>query len=36
MSDNVGRIKEVELKYFALVKNYLLIDHCIKLKLKAN
>jgi phage anti-repressor protein len=33
---NVGRIKEVELKYFALVKNSLLIEHCIKLKLKAN
>jgi hypothetical protein len=33
---NVGRIKEVELKYFALVKNSLLIEKCIKLKLKAN
>ena len=33
---NVGRIKEVELKYFALVKNSLLIENCIKLKLKAN
>ena len=33
---NVGRIKEIELKYFALVKNSLLIEHCIKLKLKAN
>ena len=31
---NVGRIKEVELKYFALVKNSLLIENCIKLKLK--
>ena len=33
---NVGRIKEVELKYFALVKNPLLIERCIKLKLKSN
>ena len=33
---NVGRIKEVELKYFALVKNSFLIENCIKLKLKAN
>ena len=33
---NVGRIKEVELKYFALVKNSILIENCIKLKLKAN
>jgi hypothetical protein len=33
---NVGRIKEVELKYFALVTNSLLIENCIKLKLKAN
>ncbi len=33
---NVGRIKEVELKYFALVKNPLLIEKCIKLKLKNN
>jgi len=33
---NVGRIKEVELKYFALVKNSLLIENCIKLKLEAN
>jgi phage anti-repressor protein len=33
---NVGRIKEVDLKYFALVKNSLLIEQCIKLKLKPN
>ena len=33
---NVGRIKEVDLKYFALVKNPLLIEKCIKLKLKPN
>jgi hypothetical protein len=33
---NVGRIKEVDLKYFALVKNSLLIEQCIKLKLEAN
>lgn len=33
---NVGRIKEVELKYFALVKNSLLIENCVKLKLKVN
>ncbi len=33
---NVGRIKEVELKYFALVKNPLLIEKCIKLKLEKN
>jgi len=33
---NVGRIKEVELNYFALVTNSLLIEKCIKLKLKAN
>jgi hypothetical protein len=31
---NIGRIKEVELKYFAIVKNPLLIENCIKLKLK--
>jgi len=30
---NVGRIKEVELKYLALVKNNLLIENCLKLKL---
>ena len=33
---NVGRIKEVDLKYFALVTNSLLIENCVKLKLKAN
>ena len=33
---NVGRIKEVDLKYFAIVKNSLLIEQCIKLKLKDN
>ena len=33
---NVGRIKEVDLKYFAIVKNQLLIEKCIKLKLKKN
>lgn len=33
---NVGRIKEVDLKYFALVKNSLLIENCVKLKLKPN
>ena len=33
---NVGRIKEVDLKYFAIVKNQLLIQKCIKLKLKNN
>jgi hypothetical protein len=31
---NVGRIKEVDLKYFALVKNPLLIERCIGLKLE--
>lgn len=31
---NVGRIKEVELKYLALVKNNLLIENCLKLKLE--
>jgi hypothetical protein len=31
---NVGRINEVELKYLALVKNSLLIEKCVKLKLK--
>jgi phage anti-repressor protein len=31
---NIGRIKEVELKYFAIVKNPLLIENCIKFKLK--
>jgi hypothetical protein len=33
---NVVRIKEVDLKYFALVKNSLLIEKCVKLKLKKN
>ena len=33
---NVGRIKEVDLKYFALVQNSLLIEKCMKLKLKKN
>lgn len=33
---NVGRIKEVDLKYFALVRNSLLIEKCMKLKLKKN
>lgn len=33
---NVGRIKDVELKYLAIVKNPLLIEKCIKLKLKDN
>lgn len=33
---NVGRIKEVDLKFFALVKNSLLIEKCIKLTLKKN
>ena len=31
---NVRRIKEVDLKYFAIVKNSLLIDNCIKFNLK--
>jgi hypothetical protein len=33
---NVGRIKEVELKYLAVVTNSLLIENCIKLKLENN
>ena len=33
---NTGRIKEVELKYFALVKNAKLIEKCIKILLKNN
>jgi phage anti-repressor protein len=33
---NVGRIREVNLKYLALVKNNLLIENCMKLKLKKN
>jgi hypothetical protein len=31
---NVGRIKDVELKYLAIVKNSSLIEKCIRLKLK--
>ena len=31
---NVGIIKEIELKYIALVKNPLLIEKCIKILLK--
>ena len=31
---NVGRIKEVDLKYLALVKNAVLIENCMKLNLK--
>ena len=30
---NVGRIKEVDLKYFALIKNQVLLEKCIGLKL---
>lgn len=33
---NVGRIKEVDLKYLAIVKNPLLVERCVKLKLKKN
>jgi hypothetical protein len=33
---NVGRIKEVDLKYLAIVKNPLLLEKCVKLKLKKN
>ena len=33
---NVGRIKEIDLKYFALVRNNLLIEKCLKFKLKKN
>ena len=33
---NVGRIKEVDLKYLALVKNSYMIEKCMKLKLKKN
>jgi hypothetical protein len=33
---NVGRIKEVDLKYYALVKHNLLIEKCMKIKLKKN
>ena len=31
---NVGRVRDVELKYFAIVKNSLLIENCIKLNMK--
>jgi len=33
---NVGRIKEVDLKYFAIVKNNVLIENCIKIALQKN
>jgi len=33
---NVGRIKEIELKYLALVKNSILIEKCMKFKLEKN
>lgn len=33
-SYNVGRIKEVDLKYLAVVRNSKLIEKCIKLKLQ--
>jgi len=33
---NVGRIKEIELKYLALVKNKKLIEKCMKLKMSEN
>ena len=33
---NVGRINEIELKYFALVRNSLLIEKCIKFALDKN
>ena len=33
---NVGRIKEVDLKYYALVKHNVLIEKCMKAKLKKN
>jgi phage anti-repressor protein len=33
---NIGRIKEIDLKYLALVKNSILIESCMKLKLKKN
>jgi hypothetical protein len=33
---NIGRIKEVDLKYLALVKNSILIENCMKLKLVKN
>jgi len=33
---NIGRIKEVDLKYYALVNNAVVIEKCIKLKLEKN
>ena len=33
---NVGRIKEVDLKYYALVNNSVMIEKCIGLKLNKN
>ena len=33
---NVGRIREIDLKYLALVKNSLLIESCMRFKLKKN
>ena len=33
---NVGRIKEIELKYLALVKNKVLIENCMKFKMEKN
>ncbi len=32
---NVGRIKEVDLKYYAIVKNAYLIEKCLKFRLKS-
>ena len=33
---NVGRIKEVELKYLSVVKNSILVENCIKLNTEKN
>jgi len=33
---NIGRIKEVDLKYYALVNNSIMIEKCVKLKLDKN
>jgi len=33
---NVGLIKDIELKYLALVKNSIIIENCMKLKLEKN
>jgi hypothetical protein len=33
---NIGRIKEIELKYLALVKNKVLIENCMKFKMEKN